>query len=223
MSPDPLNSGPMQTDDLIEALAGRLEPVSSRAPLWRLTLWVGGGAVVSAVLMLLWLGPRADFMSAMGTSMFWTKFAYTAALGGLALWLVERMGRPGARVDRPVRMLQSVLVGFVVLAGVRLFTAPMPERHHLIMGHSAMLCPWYILALSVPLLVGLLVALRGFAPTRPTLTGLAAGLAAGGLAAFVYAFSCNESAMPFVAMWYTLPVLAAGVLGAAAGRFALRW
>jgi hypothetical protein len=55
------------------------------------------------------------------------------------------------------------------------------------------------------------------------LAGLAGGLAAGGLAAFVYAFSCDESAMPFVALWYTLPVLASGLIGAMVGRFALRW
>ena len=61
------------------------------------------------------------------------------------------------------------------------------------MGHSAGLCPCLILALAVPLLVGAMLGLRGFAPTRPTLAGLAAGLAAGGLAAFVYAFSCNET------------------------------
>jgi hypothetical protein len=29
--------------------------------------------------------------------------------------------------------------------------------------------------------------------------------------------------MPFVALWYTLPVLAAGLIGALIGRFALRW
>lgn len=223
MSSDPSTRDPMKTDDLIEALAGRLEPVSPRAPLLRLALWVGGGLMVSAALMMAWLGLRPDMHAAMATPMFWTKFTYTAALGGLALWLAERMGRPGAAVGRPVRMLQSVVVGFVVLAAIRLFSAPMPERRHLIMGHSAMLCPWCILILAAPVLAGLIMGLRGFAPTRPTLTGFAAGLAAGGLAAFLYAFSCNESAMPFVAMWYTLPVLVSGLIGAVAGRFALRW
>jgi len=29
--------------------------------------------------------------------------------------------------------------------------------------------------------------------------------------------------MPFVAAWYTLPVLASGALGALIGRYSLRW
>ncbi len=213
----------MRTDDLIEVLSERLEPTSTRAPVWRMAAWVGGGAVVSAVLMLVVLGLRPDMPTAMGTMMFWTKFAYTLALGGLALWAAERLGRPGVGANLPGVVLAAVVALFAVVAAGRLAMAPPEARHHLLMGHSARLCPCLILALAVPLLVGAVMGLRGFAPTRPTLAGLAAGLAAGGLAAFVYAFSCNESAMPFVAVWYTLPVLLAGALGALVGRFALRW
>ena len=213
----------MRTDDLIEALSERLEPVSTRAPLLRLGAWVGGGAVVSAILMLTVLGLRPDMASAMDGMMFWTKFAYTLALGGLALWAAERLGRPGVTANLQLTVVIVVVALFAVLAAGQLMMAPAPMRHHMLMGDSAPICPCLILALSVPLLVGTVMGLRGFAPTRPMLTGLAGGLAAGGLAAFVYAFSCNESAMPFVALWYTLPVLAAGLAGAVVGRFALRW
>jgi hypothetical protein len=161
--------------------------------------------------------------SAMVGMMFWTKFAYTLGLGGLALWAAERLGRPGVNANLPLTIIAVVVALFAVLATGRLMMAPPPMRHHLLMGHSAPACPVLILALAAPLLVGTVMGLRGFAPTRPMLTGLAGGLAAGGLAAFVYAFSCNESAMPFVALWYTLPVLASGLIGAMVGRFALRW
>lgn len=218
-----MSPSPMKTEDLIDALAGRLEPTSSRAPWIWMALWIGAGIAVSAAAMMLRLGLRPDFAAAIATSMFWTKFLYTLALGVLALWLAERLGRPGAKAGQPVRMLQSVVLGFVVLATVRYFSADAPSRHALLMGHSAHLCPWYILALSIPVLAGAIIGMRRLAPTRPTLAGFAAGLAAGGVAAFVYAFSCNESAMPFVALWYTLPVLGAGLIGAVAGRFALRW
>ncbi len=213
----------MRTSDLIEALSERLEPVSNRALYWRLGAWVGGGAVISAVLMLTALGLRPDLTSAMGGVMFWTKFAYTLALGGLALWAAERLGRPGVKAHLPLTILVVVVAIFAVLAAGRLMIAPSPMRYRMLMGHSARLCPCLILALAAPLLVGTVMGLRGFAPTQPMLAGLAGGLAAGGLAAFVYAFSCNESAMPFVALWYTLPVLAAGLIGALIGRFALRW
>ena len=213
----------MKTDDLIDALSDRLEPTAPNAAWRRLALWVTAGVAVSAVIMLSWLGPRPDFMLATRTVMFWVKFFYTLALGGLALWAAERLGRPGLAARRPMMGWIVVVGAAALIAGIELALAPAPMRRHMLMGHSAMLCPWRILALAIPLLIGALAALRTLAPTRPVLTGLAGGVAAGGLAAFVYAFSCNESAMPFVALCYTLPMLAAGLIGAVAGRFALRW
>jgi hypothetical protein len=213
----------MTTDDLIQSLSDRLQPANPWRPLVRLAAWVVGGAAVSAVLMLSVLGLRPDFGAALSTPMFWTKFAYTLALGGLAFWAAERLGRPGVRGRLPLMVLTVVVAIFGLLAAGRLFMAAPGERAPLMMGHSYRLCPCLILALATPLLVGTIVGLRGFAPTRPMLAGFAGGLAAGGFAAFVYAFSCNESAMPFVALWYTLPVLLAGAVGAVVGRYALRW
>ena len=213
----------MRTDDLIDALAERLEPVAPHAVLRRLALWVSGGIVLSAILMLARLGPRHDLATAMLTPMFWIKLVYPLALAALALWAVQRLGRPGLDARRPA-LIGLVILALAVLAGAAAFAlAPEGARRHLLMGHSAMICPWRILSLAVPLFVAAFLALRRAAPTRPALAGLAAGLMAGGLGAFVYAFSCNESAMPFVAVWYTLPVLVAGAVGAAVGRFALRW
>jgi hypothetical protein len=65
--------------------------------------------------------------------------------------------------------------------------------------------------------------MRQLAPTRPILAGGCAGLLAGAAGAWVYAFHCNESAAPFMAIWYTLGIAAAGLLGAATGRWVLRW
>ncbi len=61
------------------------------------------------------------------------------------------------------------------------------------------------------------------APTRPALAGAAAGLAAGALGAFIYAFHCDESAAAFVALWYTFGIVSVGAIGAVAGRVLLRW
>ena len=72
------------------------------------------------------------------------------------------------------------------------------------------------------MLVGAFWVLRGLAPTRLTVAGAAAGLAAGAIASLVYSFHCDESAMPFIAVWYTLGILIPGLIGAIAGRFVLR-
>lgn len=213
----------MRTDDLIHELAGRLEPVSSQTPTRHLIAWVACSGAVSALVVLVSLGLRPDFVAAAGGPMLWTKFGYTLGLGVLALWAAERLGRPGAKADRPALAVLALIGLFAAVALVRFAAAPPQARHHLLMGHSAMFCPWLILILSIPVLVGALAAMRSFAPTRPTLAGFAAGLGAGGVAAFVYAFSCNETAMPFVAVWYTLPMLVAGGIGAVAGRWLLRW
>lgn len=213
----------MKTDELIDALSDRLEPTTPMAPLRTLALWTLGGAALSLVLMVLWRGLRPDLMIAMGGMMFWVKFGYTLAIGALAFWAAERLGRPGAEARTVWWRLEGLVALFVLIALIKLVATPADARPKALMGHSAFVCPWCILALTAPILVGALVGMRRFAPTRPGLTGLAAGLAAGGFGAFVYAFSCNESAMPFVAVWYTLPVLVAGAVGALAGRFVLRW
>lgn len=216
-------SEPVPTDRLIEALSDGLEPGSPRAP-WRwLALWTTGGLLLSAILMMLWLGPRRDMSAAISGPMFWVKLLYTLTLGALSLWLAERLGRPGTQPRRAWISLAAVGGLFAIGAAFRFAMASPVERRPLLMGHSAVVCPCYILILSIPLMTGVLVGLRRFAPTSPGFAGAAAGLAAGGLAAFVYAFSCNESGMPFVAVWYTLPVLVCGAVGAMIGRTALRW
>lgn len=213
----------MNTDELIQALADRLEPTTPAAPLRALFAGLGAGVAVSMGLMLAWLGLRPDFMTAAGTPMFWVKFAYTLALGALAFWAAERMGRPGAP-ERPAwRRLELLVLGALAVGMIALMLTPEAARAKALMGHSALVCPWCILALALPILVGAMAGMRRLAPTRPAMAGGAAGMAAGGLGAFVYAFSCNESAMPFVALWYTLPIIVAGVLGAIVGRYALRW
>jgi len=91
------------------------------------------------------------------------------------------------------------------------------------MGQSAGVCAFLILMLSAPIYAGLLLALRRLAPTRLALAGAAAGLAAGGWAACVYAIHCPESTAPFIVIWYSLGMALAAGLGAAIGRLALRW
>jgi hypothetical protein len=77
--------------------------------------------------------------------------------------------------------------------------------------------------LSLPVLAGGVWAMRGLAPVRLVNAGFALGVLAGSAAAVVYAFHCNESAVPFIAIFYTLGIASSGVLGAALGRVALRW
>jgi hypothetical protein len=184
---------------------------------------VGGGALVSTLLMLVTLGLRPDLHPAMGTSAFWMKFFYALVIALIGLWIVERLARPGVRADLQTALEIVPLGAFAFIAIVKLADAPPQMRMPMMMGHSAMVCPWLILGLSLPILAGGIWALRGLAPVRLTQAGFALGILAGATSAFVYGFHCNENGMPFVAIFYTLGIAAAGLVGAGVGRFALRW
>lgn len=211
------------SDDLLDRLTADLKPTPPRALQARLFGWAGLGVILSAVIMLAWLGPRPDMMEAPGTMMFWTKFAYTtcfAVIGGIA---ALNLARPGGTLRRQVIIL-AILVLLVGAGGLLQVALMGPDQMgRLVMGGTALRCPFYIVALSAPIYAAIVFAMRRAAPTNPTLAGFAAGLFAGGAGVWVYAFHCTESGMPFIAIWYTAGVLATALLGAAIGRFALRW
>ena len=93
----------------------------------------------------------------------------------------------------------------------------------LMMGDSADVCPWRIFIIGLPVLAGAVWAMRGLAPTRLTVAGLVAGGCAGAFGAAIYGFHCDETASPFVAVWYTLGMGAVAALGGVAGSRWLRW
>ena len=209
--------------DLIDRLVADLSPTPPHAVARRMAAGLGAGLVVSAILMLLWLGPRPDMMPAMGTMAFWAKFAFTLLLALAGIAAASRLARPAGTATAALGITALVLLAIVLLALTQFMTAAPGERPALLLGGSALVCPWYIMALSVPVLAGAVWAMRGLAPTHLTRAGAMAGLAAGGTGAFVYSFHCIESAMPFVAIWYSLGIAGATLAGALLGRLMLRW
>jgi hypothetical protein len=211
------------TDDLIESLSAHVPPVAPGAVARRVALGLGLGAVGSVALMLAWFGPRHDLAQAVLTPMFWMKFGYAAITGLIAAGVLARFARPGVRAGPLAALALAPFAVVAAMALVRMGQAP-PEAHRaMLMGHSAMACPWRIAAIGLPVLVGAVWAVRGLAPTRLGLAGLAAGAAAGGIGAAVYAIACNETSAPFLAIWYTLGMAAVTALGALAGSRLLRW
>jgi hypothetical protein len=212
----------MKTDSLLALLAQDLAPVRPLYVLRTLMLGLIGGIAVSAVIMVAWLGPRPDMREAATTAPFWIKFAYTLILAIVGFRLVERQARASSKAVAALWLGALALVAMAGLAVVQL-APPDAPRHALIMGRSANVCALNIFVLSLPIFLGLLWAMRQLAPTRLILAGASAGLLAGAAGAWVYAFHCNESAAPFMSIWYTLGIAAAGLLGAATGRWVLRW
>ena len=120
-------------------------------------------------------------------------------------------------------LVAAVLAFAVAIGALDLLRQPAADWSRQIFGHSALICPVAILILSLPALAGLLWAARRLAPVRVWLAGAAAGLAAGGLAAFAYSLGCTEGSLTFVSIWYTAGVALATAFGALIGPRVLRW
>lgn len=211
------------TDDLIARLSADLKPVAPRALERRLSIAIVMGLVGTILVgpLVLDLMAGRPFGGAWGDPMFWGKLAYTLGFGVLGLVAVPALSRPDRRLVWPLFAALGLALLALVTGSMMWMRADwaMP----MLMGGTALVCPWLIILTAVPLLAMLLGAMRRFAPASPTLAGLAAGLVAGGFGAAAYAFYCGETSMMFMAVWYSLGIALTALLGAVIGRFALRW
>ena len=211
----------MKTEDLIDALAAGIEPVRPARLDPPLLAWAGGAAAVAVILLL---GARSDLTQALQAPTPWLKAIYTAALAQTAIWLATRLGRPGLD-PRPALFALLAVVGIAVAwGGIETVLTPPGQRMAGWLGQTWDICGRNIVLVSAFAAPLVFLSARRLAPTRPTTAGLALGLATGGIAATAYGLlHCGEATAAFVATWYTLGVAAAGLIGAAVGRFALRW
>lgn len=213
----------MRTDDLISALSTDLPPTSAARLRRRMLVWLVPAAVLALAGVWLALGFRSDLAAAMLGPMFWAKAAYTVAAAAAGFWLLERAGRPGAKVRGPLILLGLIASAAVLAGWITLISMPEAERMAAVMGGSARVCPTNVAGLSLLAAPFVVFAARGFAPLRPGLAGAAAGLLTGGLAATVYGLHCPEHTAAFVAVWYTLGMTIPVAVGAVLGRFVWRW
>lgn len=213
----------MSGDDFIEQLVGDLTPAPARSLVRRIAIGAAIGAALAAALMLAWLGANPDMPSMMRSPTFWMKFGYGAALGLFGLLAAARLARPGGGWGRLPLVALGVVSAVVAIGAWRLVTAPPPMRGAMMMGDTALVCPWLIMALAVPVAAGLVWAMRGLAPVLLRRAGAAVGLAAGGIATMIYSVHCPENAMTFVAIWYTLGMALAALAGWLLGPRLLRW
>jgi hypothetical protein len=210
------------TDDLIDRLANDLRPARRGA----VTIPIVAAIVVGIALAglgLAWIGMRPDMPDAMMTPIFWVKFAYPALIAVGGFIALERLVRPGGSGRRGLFLVAAIFALSGILGIIQLAMSPPEMAQVLVMGGSALVCPFLIAGLSAPVFVATILAARRLAPTNLPLAGLAAGLLAGGVGAWVYSFHCGESGLPFLAIWYTLGIAIVTAVGALAGRWFLRW
>ena len=213
----------MQTTDLIDHLAVDLRPTPQRAAWKSLIVALSVGLVVALGAAWVSFGLGKDFVSMLLTSSLWMKWAYALGVSAAAFSLCARLARPEGA---PGALPFLLGVPFLVLGAIALMEVaglPADERRALWLGRTAVMCPWTIAALAIPIFVAVLLALRQLAPTRPRLAGFSAGCLAGAIAAGLYAIYCKETAAAFVVTWYTAGILLPGLVGVLIGSRVLRW
>ena len=213
----------MKTDDLITMLATGAGAVDAGAMRRRFTLALGMGGFGTLLLMVVLLGVRSDLPRMALEPMFWTKLAYCAALAAAALDVAARLARPGARAAGIASMLAVPLLAMWLLAVLALNDSTGAEREALVFGTTWRSCAFNIAFLSLPLFAAFLWAMKGLAPTRPSLAGACAGFLSGAAAALIYSLHCPELSAPFLGIWYPLGMLIPAAAGAIAGPRMLRW
>lgn len=211
----------MRTDQLILAMAADTAP--ARPVRSALLCALALAAVIVAAVALPLLGPRADWADALGQLRVQVKQGFPILLaigaGGAAL----RLARPGATVGRWTLPILAVAVLLGLAVGSELVALPRTEWLTAFLGQTLWQCLLLVSLMALPLLGGILWALRGGASTRLALSGAFAGLLAGGTAAALYAIHCTEDSPLFYCVWYMLAILGVTGFGALLGPRLLRW
>jgi hypothetical protein len=211
----------MKTQALIQMLATNAEPAPkhavSKALAWPL-LW---GLVFSALASVAIIGPLSAQDLLQPT--IWVKFVYGLALASTLVLLLNRLYRPGVCTKKIKLMPWIVLLVMMVIGFFYVMSVPQALRKQMIFGQTWLACLWFVLGLSIPALMALLVGARRLAPTNLKVTGFAMGLLAGSIGALGYSFACPETSLTFVAIWYTAGILLVGLVGRVLAPSVLRW
>ncbi|MBB3461667.1 NrsF family protein [Rhizobium sp. BK377] len=211
----------MKTDDLINMLAkdARVRLRFGRVFLIALVI----GVVISAALLLSTIGIRKNMAEMIETPRVLFKLGITLLLALTATRLAFRIGKPGVSLRSAALTLTLPLA--VLIAGIvtELLVVPQADWASRMEGQFSAFCLFFVPTLSIAPLAAILYSIREGAPENPGTAGAVAGLAAGGIAAAIYAWHCPDDSPLFLATWYSIGILAATGAGFLLGRKILRW
>jgi hypothetical protein len=210
----------METEALIQTLAR--DPKVQGPPA---TAWLAIALVValaySVLAILIIAGARPDFVA--GAPWVAAKVGLSLLFALAAAPLLLRLSRPGQGAGAWFPLVGVLMVGCAMTVAGSLASTADGERMRAFTGGGFPICAIVIPTLATPSAAAFFFWLRKQAPTRPALAGMAAGILSGALAAMAYALTCPVDSAAFVATWYPVAIAACAVLGALAGKFALRW
>lgn len=208
---------------LIQALCDDLTPARTTCFEQHLVSGAAIGGVASLAIMLLSLGLQPGLANLSAIIPLLLKLGSTLAVACIALKAIRSLARPGRNTPPLLAPLGLVVLAVAAIALGQLSAQPLQDSAALWLGASWQSCSLRIAALSLPISVGIGWALRQQAPVDLTRAGAVCGLAAGSIAAAIYALACSEASAGFVLLWYSLGIGAASAVGALAGPRLLRW
>lgn len=212
----------MKTNQLIDSLVADRSR-SLLAPRRGLRLALPAAIAAAIAVFIYFLDMRADFATAMESWRYLLKLltaALIAVAGGMALLHLVQPEDESARILRllPLAFLPLVL-GLVLEA----LMVPRDLWLGAALGQGAFYCLLYVPVISLAPLAATLWATGRGAPRSPVLGGAVAGLAAGGIGAFIYSIHCDNDSPFYVGLWYLGGIAIVTLLGALIGSRYLRW
>lgn len=207
-------------DDLIDGLAGELEPVRPRrvvrGSLWAVAGWIAGAAG------LLWLfGMRSDIASMPPLSLL--SFWLIAASGIAATWSSVRMGLPGVGRDYSGWRWAGLAALSLPLAAIVVALSDGHAAMQAAQAGNGLRCTIEGLVSGLGVGLALFAWLKGGAPTSPTRAGWVVGIAAGAAGATIVALHCPIDNLMHISLWHGLAVAGAAVAGRIILPPLLRW
>ncbi len=217
----------MPRDPLIDALVADLAVVRPRR--WtREALLLGGLVAVEILLFVAIRGVRPDMPQAMDGMAFWWKAASLLVFAGLSAAAVLVSLDPAVTTARRLAPLRRALalaapvalvLGWLIDAGAAGSAALLARLD----WRDGVDCLANVAILALPLVAMLALLMRRGASTRPAQTAMAAGLAAAGFGAFIFAFHCSHDDPLYVAVWYGGAVLMVALLSRLVLPRLVRW
>jgi hypothetical protein len=211
----------MNTDDLIETLARRIEPAPPAKKRARFAIAALAGLGIGAVLLVGALGVRPDIGTALVPVLM--KAGFSAAFALAALVLSVRLAAPGRGAGRTFGLIGALFAIAALVAAAALLAAPAGERMSAWTGGRFPWCLVLIPLLGAPAAAALTWIMRDLAPTRLAPAGAAIGAAAGGIGAMAYALYCPVDHVAFVATWYALAIALSAAIGALVISRFIKW
>jgi hypothetical protein len=213
----------MKTDDLVEVLSARIDPVDFRAVGRRIALAVAAGSVLAVAVILIGFGPRTGLSTVSAWIFLLLKITFAGAIAGAAFVYLTKLSRPGGALNHGMLVVVLPFLVIMALALVSLGSAPASHWDRMIAGDEWLECLVSIPTIAIVPFALTMWAVRQAAPTDLRRAGAFAGLVAGGISAVAYALHCTDDSLPFVALWYGGTIVVCTLAGAALGPRLLRW